>query len=150
MLRPPFRTTPALWLVTLAAILLTGCPPRQIYDTYELPGIIDPDPSSIGSVSVMLRPEENSISICHFGEFDSVAVVRLDGDAPLSLGTFDLTKVLGAVDAGTSCSSIRDMTGSHLTSRYEIHALYSAGTRQRLLVRYRTTVRAYAEQLGAL
>lgn len=149
MFQPPPHTV-AAWFVVLAAVALSGCPPRPLFDSYRLPGISSTDNSGLGDVSVLLRPEGNTLGVGHYGRFDSVAVVRRDAGEIQPLGTFDLTVDSGTVKAGISGSLVRDTLGHRLTSRYEVYALLGTGERRRLPVEYATTDRAYAERLGAL
>lgn len=147
MSRSPFRTI-SVWLVMLTAVALTGCPPRPLFDVYQIPGISVTDRSGRGSVSVLLRPEGNELSVSHVGRFDSVAVVRRDAGEVLPLGTIHLTEDTDVVKAAITNAVFRDTLASRLSSRYEVYALSSEGERWRLPVEYATTEQEYAERLG--
>ena len=136
-------------MLLLVAVALAGCPPRPLFDSYGLPGISVVDRSGNGSVSVLLRPEGNDLSVGHFGRFDSVAIVRRDAGEVRPLGTFDLTTASAVVKSAALNAVIRDTLASRLSSRYEVSALFPSGEHRVLPVEYWTTDRDYAERLGA-
>ena len=143
--------------------MFTGCPPRPLYHTYQLPGISSSEWSQYGRVSVTLgvpesqfperRPPRNELYI-HYEDpsrlFDRAVVFRRDAGEVVSLGTVRIKEASSVVVPVNGGAVFRDTLGARLTSRYEVYALFDGDEQQRLPVRYDTADQAYAKKLGAL